>query len=454
MLSPSLGRADAKATVHELLGLPFGAHEMRLENDMRVVCVPWRRQQALSFYTLVTVGSRNETDPGKSGFAHLFEHMMFRGSKRFPAERYEGIMQSIGADNNAYTTRDYTLYTVSVSKEQLDTLLEIEADRFQYLHYAPSAFKTETGAVLGEYHTASSDPWQTLWEKLSEISYSKHPYQHTTLGYVDDIKAMPGLYDYSLEFFQTHYLPRNTVVLVVGDIDPAQWFSKIQKHYLGWKNPSVENNLRQIVPETPPPRGQTTSVNWPNEKTNRVLIGYRVPGFFKSPSATSADRHSIRELAALEVLRILLFGPQSSLVQELVIDQQKLLALESWGDFMSRDAGLFVIEAEFSPDSFSFDELDTRIQRQIDALQLSPPSSIQISRIVSHLLNQKALSMQRPGDLAEELASFMARTGTLEGRNRFMQALQRTTAKHVKEVARRYLSPSRRFQAQLSNETK
>src|SRR6266545_5529381 len=122
--------------------LPFAATEKTLANGLKVIVVPTGLPNIVSIQIPVQTGSRNEVEPGKSGFAHFFEHMMFRGTKEYPPEKYQGIMTRAGARTNAYTTDDYTNYHATFAKEDLETILKIEADRFKNLSYPEEAFKT------------------------------------------------------------------------------------------------------------------------------------------------------------------------------------------------------------------------------------------------------------------------------------------------------------------------
>ncbi|MEG2034648.1 MAG: insulinase family protein, partial [Janthinobacterium sp.] len=124
--------------------LPFKATEKTLANGLKIIIVPTGFPNLVSLQIPVQTGSRNEIEPGKSGFAHFFEHMMFRGTKAYPPEKYQEVITRAGARQNAYTSDDLTNYHTTFAKEDLETLLKVEADRFQHLDYAEDAFKTES----------------------------------------------------------------------------------------------------------------------------------------------------------------------------------------------------------------------------------------------------------------------------------------------------------------------
>ena len=196
---------------------PIDVHDF--DNGVRLVGVQFDSPGLAAYYTVVRVGARQEVDEGKSGFAHFFEHMMFRGTEAFPEDEYNAVLRDIGADSNAYTSSDRTVYHVLASSRSLPRIIEIEADRFQNLKYAKADFEKEAGAVLGEYNKSAANPFMGLYEKLQDTAYDVHPYQHMVIGFLEDIKAMPTLYDYSLEFFDRYYRPEYVTILVVGDYD-------------------------------------------------------------------------------------------------------------------------------------------------------------------------------------------------------------------------------------------
>ena len=170
---------------------PYKYQKEVLPNGLTVIMIPMESPGLVAYYSVVRTGSRDEVEPGKSGFAHFFEHMMFRGTKKYPGPVYDSVFTSIGADANAYTTDDYTAYHMNFAKEDLEKVIEMESDRFQNLDYEKPAFQTEAGAVYGEYRKSITSPFSLLNEKVQDLAYDVHTYKHTTIGFEADIKAMP-----------------------------------------------------------------------------------------------------------------------------------------------------------------------------------------------------------------------------------------------------------------------
>src|SRR4051812_35900524 len=135
---------------------PYPYVQEDLPNGLRLITIPTDYPNIVSLYIVVGAGSRNEVEPGKTGFAHLFEHLMFRGTAEYPPDKYTAVLKTAGAASNAFTSSDLTAYHTTFSKEDLPVVLSMEADRFQHLDYPEPAFRTETLAVLGEYNKSSS----------------------------------------------------------------------------------------------------------------------------------------------------------------------------------------------------------------------------------------------------------------------------------------------------------
>ena len=200
---------------------PYRYQTHTLPNGLRVIFIHMSGSGLVSYWSVVRTGSRDEIEPGRSGYAHFFEHMMFRGTKKYPGPVYDRIVNGMGADSNAFTSEDLTAFHLTFAKEDLAKVIELEADRFQNLHYERPAFQTEAGAVYGEYRKDQTEPAFMLEEKLRDTAFDRHTYKHTTMGFEADVKNMPQGYEYSQTFFQRFYRPENVVLLVVGDFDPA-----------------------------------------------------------------------------------------------------------------------------------------------------------------------------------------------------------------------------------------
>jgi zinc protease len=313
----ALAGAGAAAQAERAAGdlLPFHATEKTLANGLRIVVVPTGLPDIVSLQIPVQTGSRNEIEPGRSGFAHFFEHMMFRGTQAYPAARYQEILQKTGARQNAYTTDDYTNYHTTFAKEDLETVLRIEADRFRNLSYSQDDFKTESRAVLGEYNKNSANPSVKLGEVMRDKAFQVHTYKHTTMGFLEDIENMPNEYAYSRTFFDRWYRPNNTTLIIAGDVEPRAAIALVEKYWGGWRRGSYA----AAIPAEPPPQGPVYAhVPWSSPTLPLMTVAFHGPAF----SERSA------EYAAFKTLLELSFGPTSEIYKRLVQDEQKVDELE------------------------------------------------------------------------------------------------------------------------------
>jgi predicted Zn-dependent peptidase len=194
---------------------PYDYKIEELENGLKVVSVPLSNPNIIAFYTVVRAGSRNEVEPGKSGFAHFFEHMMFKGTKTVPRPAYDEFLTRLGAGTNGFTSDDHTIYfVVFAGRDNLEEVVKTEADRFINLYYDEEMLKTEAPVIEGEYYASVSNPGRRLAEVLRDTAFVNHSYRHTTLGYLKDILDMPNQFEYSRLFKKRFYAPDNILLLV------------------------------------------------------------------------------------------------------------------------------------------------------------------------------------------------------------------------------------------------
>jgi zinc protease len=347
---------------------PFPVDVTTLDNGLKVVAVKFDSPGLVACWTVVRAGSRNEIEPGKSGFAHFFEHMMFRGTDAYPKEKYNAILKELGADHNAFTTDDYTAYHVLAAASGLETIMKIESDRFKNLKYTVEDFKKEAGAVLGEYNKNASNPFQTLNEKMRDTAFSAHTYKHTTIGFLADVKDMPNQYEYSLKFFDRYYRPENCTLLVVGDVDSKKLVALAKKYYGDWKR----GTYKVEIPVEPPQREEKkVAVDWPNPTQPYLHIGYHGPAF----SDTQVD------LPSLDVMTQLLFSEAAPLYQKLVVQEQEVDILTG-GNADHRDPYLFEIVARVKkPERVAY--VESTISAALEDLKTTPIATDRLDKVKS-----------------------------------------------------------------------
>lgn len=417
-----------------------------LPNGLTVISLRTDAPGIVAYYTVVRVGARDEVEEGHSGFAHLFEHMMFRGTETYPQERYEATIQSFGADNNAYTTQDHTVYTVTAPATALARVVEVEADRFQHLSYDEAQYRTETGAVRGEYDTSSSSPFLSMWEALSEISFTRHTYGHTTLGYLRDINNMPEELDYSRQFFRRFYTPDNCTVVVAGDVDHDALMGAVRERYGSW---SGRRHQPRILPEPEPTAGGHRHIDWPSAAAPRMFVAWRRPAFV-SGRRERQRRAAIRTTAALRVVHGLAFSEPSPLYQRLVVEEQRAIEFGSWADELSRDPHLFISHATLR-NGEAFDPIIADMQGVLDALAAGVVDAERLEAVKSHVRYALLSALETPSDVANLAAQFISVGGDLASLDAYLEELAQVTTEDVARVAGAYLTEERRFVVTLAH---
>jgi zinc protease len=423
-LAGSLLAADQPS---KIFPLPYDQHDF--PNGLRLVTVPTDYPNVVALYIVVQTGSRNEIEPGKSGFAHFFEHMMFRGTPQFPPDKYEAIKTKAGAASNAYTSDDLTVYHTTFSKEDLDSMLMLEADRFQHLAYSEAAFKTEALAVLGEYNKNSAAPTSKIFEVMRETAYDKHTYKHTTMGFLKDIQDMPNQYEYSKTFFDRYYRPEYVTIVVVGDVKPAQVQPLVQKYWGDWK----QGNWKPPIPQEPPQTGpRTAHIDWPSPTMPWVTVGYKGPAY----SDTEKDS------AALDVISFIGFSENSDLYQKLVIKEQKVDMLRAMNPDRV-DPGLFAIFSRVkNPADMKY--VEESILNTVSGFKDNLVAPDKLEAVKKRLRYQFALSLDNSDAIAQHLAGFIALKRTPETINRLYDVYASLTPEDLRAAARKYLVENNR----------
>jgi zinc protease len=418
---------------------PYTINQVTLENGLKIVSIPFESPGIIAYYTVVRTGSRNEVEPGKSGFAHFFEHMMFRGTEKYPKDKFNDILKSIGADNNAYTSDDQTIYHTVASAEALETMMQLESDRFMNLKYSEEDFKTEAGAILGEYNKNSSSPFQSIEEKIRDAAYTQHTYKHTTMGFLKDIENMPNQYQYSLEFFKRWYRPENCVVVVVGDFNQEKLIELAKKYYGGWERGSYTLD----VPVEPPQKGELKiDLPWKSKTLPILTIAYH------APACTDKDI----DFAALNLFALVNFGETSDLYRKLVVNDQLVEFVE--GDMAeNRDPGLFYIFTRVK-DPKNIDQVREAIYTAIDNAKSTPVSAEKLASIKSHVKYDFAMSLDNPDRVANQISHYISITGDPESINRLYAMYDKVTPDDIMNVAQKYFAATNRTVLVLTQQAK
>ncbi len=433
MVSIPTAAQDAESTI-----FPYPTHVETLDNGLKVVLIPMSAGGLVAYWTIVRTGARDEYEPGRTGFAHFFEHMMFRGTEKYPADVYNDLITRIGADTNAFTSDDLTAYHLNITSEDLETVMDFESDRFRNLAYPQDMFKTEAGAVYGEYRKNRTSPFFTLFEAVHKAAFDRHTYGHTAMGYEADIKGMPTLFDYSKTFFDRYYRPDNAVLLIVGSIEPESTLELVRKYYGDWEAgyvaPKVEAELEQTAERRiqVPYEGQSLPLLW---------VAYKSTAF--DPSDTS-------QMGAA-LLCDLAFGETSDIYKKLVLEEQVIEFINASFNF-NRDPGLIDIITRVK-DPSKVDYVLSEIDRVIAEAQEQAPDAGRLADLQARLKYNFLMNLDTPSNVAGSLVRLIAVTGGIAAVDELYRTYEKVTPEDVRTAARDYLVSDRRTVAVLRGES-
>ena len=429
--TPETGAAAGPSKIFDM---PYLMRD--LDNGLRVIIVPTDYPNIVTIQIPVQTGSRNEVEPGKTGFAHFFEHMMFRGTEQYPADVYADILKKAGADSNAYTTDDYTNYHITFTKDDLEKVIEIEADRFQNLSYAEDVFRTEALAVKGEYLKNFSNPISKMFERISDLMYAEHTYKHTTMGFIEDIEAMPDQIEYADTFFDRWYRPEKTTVMLIGDVDADATFELVEKYWGEWER----GDYNIDVPVEPPLGGpKYEHLQWEGPTQPWLVMAFRGPAFV----ATEKD------MPALDLVQAIYFSESSDLYRQLVIEDQSVDQL--FGYFPnSKDPAMLMIFARLTDEAHAADVRNAVNQTLVTArTQLVDAQKIEETK--SRLRYDFTSDLDSSGNIGAMLAGFVHYDRTPEIINDVYNSYDALSATDVRTISNKYFVDDSRVTFTLSS---
>ncbi len=408
-----------------------------LDNGLRVIIVKTDYPDIVTIQIPVQTGSRNEVEPGKSGFAHFFEHMMFRGTENYPPEIYAEMLKNAGADQNAYTTDDYTNYHVTFTKPDLETVIKLEADRFQHLSYTEDQFKTEALAVKGEYLKNYSNPMRKIFERMRDLAFTAHTYKHTTMGFFDDIDNMPNQLAYSKTFFDRWYRPEKTTVLLCGDVDPQKTFALVKKYWGDWERGSWTVD----IPEEPQQRAAIYEhIKWDAPTQPWVVVGFHGPRF---------DPRD-KPMPSMDLIQQVYFSQTSELYQKLVIKDQ--LVDQLFPFFPNRkDPYLLMVGARvLNPDSAA--SVRDSILETFARARVEKVDRKRLEDVKSRLKYQFVSRMDNSASIGSILARYVQYDRTPETINELYRTYNDITPTDMLTYANAYFNDDSMITVTLSNE--
>jgi len=374
------------------------------------------------------VGSKNEK-PGRTGFAHLFEHLMFKGSKNVQPEAHTSMLASIGGQSNAYTTDDETVFWETVPAQYLPLTLWLEADRMATLRIDKDTFENEREVVKEERRMRiDNQPYGRLNEIIYDQAFTVHPYKHATIGSMQDLEA--ASVDDVRDFYQTFYVPANATLVVVGDFDPLQALQMVS-NYLG-RVPKADKPVPRDIPQEPPQTKEkrvTLQEPWP---LPAVVVAYHVT---KDGNPDSYPLH----IAA----KVLSDGQTSRIYKKLVYEKQ--MAVAAFGNAnLIEDPNLFYAVAIVQP-PHTTEEVTTALITELDRLKTEPITEHELQRTKNQFARDYIFGRLSNQQKAGQLSHAVVIHGDIKTADGEFDIFQTITVGDVQRVARTYFRPENRL---------
>lgn len=402
-------------------------HEYILSNGMKVLLVEVPKAPVATVQVWYKVGSRNEV-MGRAGLSHMLEHMMFKGTAKYPKGSFSRIVRKNGGVDNAFTSQDFTAYFENLAADRVELALEMEADRMQGLILDNSEFQTEREVVKEERRLRTEDdPQGALVESLFAQAFLSHPYHWPVIGWFSDLDAMS--LDDLQRHYDTFYSPNNATLIVVGDIKADALLPTIKQLFEPIpKGPSP----KQALSAEPEQRGERRFLLKRDAQVPFVMMGFRVPNY------SSEDSY------ALDILEsILSHGKSSRLYQSMVYDQKNSLAVGAEYSLMQTDPSLFYFYALVSPGQ-KVESVEDGLHREITRLQNEPPTETELQRAKNQV--EAAHIFEQDSNFRKAMLLGQAETIGAGWRrvDQFLDRIRAVTAKDVQRVAKQYLTQDNR----------
>jgi zinc protease len=428
--------AQALAAGAPLNIAPIAFTERVLPNGLQVIAVPSNTSPTVSVQVWYHVGSKDDPQ-GRSGFAHLFEHLMFKSTRYLKPEQFDRLTEDVGGSNNAFTSDDVTAYQNIVPSNHLEALLWAEAERMSNLNVVEASFVSERAVVEEEYRQrVLASPYGRLSIAIPKAAYQAHPYQRPGIGSIEDLESAK-LADV-VAFHATHYRPDNATLVVAGDFDPKQLDAWVDRYF-----------ARIPRPATPLPRVVATEPAWTSDR-HASVTGPKVPLpavalVWLAPPVTSDDT------PALQIAAALLSNGESSRLNQSLVYRQRVASSAGFEAELRTGPGLLIAMA-VAASAKPLAQVQSALLAEVLRLAHEPVPAAELTKVKTQVLTGALLARQTP----EGLASAVAEAAVLEGNaarvNTGLIALQNVSAADVQRVMQRYVAQAHKVTVKYTQE--
>jgi zinc protease len=422
-LLPALVLLLAQALAAAELRVPhLNFTDQRLENGLRVIIAPDHTAPVFAISVTYNVGSHSER-PGRTGFAHLFEHMMFQGSKNVGKGEHMILIENNGGDMNGTTNEDRTNYFEMLPRNQLDLALFLESDRMRSLAVNTANLDNQRNAVQEERRLGiDNQPYGKAYLEIDNLAYDNFAYKHSIIGSMADLNA--ATVSDVQNFFRIYYAPNNAVLTLVGDLDPAEALESVKKYF------------GDIPSQPAPPKPDLTEAEHYGERRETMLDPLaRLPMIlmaFHTPPGNTADNYALQVLA-----NILSTGESSRLYQHLVKDKQLATSVEAQADARTGDS-LFYLVAVPRP-SVKSEDVEKAVEDEIAAVKKDGVTDAEMEKARAQFRREQIQARQSDLYTAIRIGEYTVKFNDPDLINTVFDRFNAVTAAQVKDVADKYL---------------
>jgi len=403
----------------------FKVHRAQLPNGLKIMILKDRSSPTFAYQTWFNVGSRNEVR-GKTGLAHLFEHMMFKGTSTHPDGQFDALLEQAGVEGeNAFTSNDHTVYIQELPKDGFDLITELESDRMVNLIVNDQSFKTEREVVQNERRfRKENSPEGTIYQTLLETAFNEHPYHWPVIGYEQDLNVMNA--KDAREFYELYYSPDRATVVIVGDVDPEAAYRKIEKLYGG------------IAPKRSPDAPIAAEPEQTAQRRKRLELNVEVEKLwmaFKVPSTNSPEN------PVFEAIQGLLSEGKNGRLNRALVDAG-IAASVSSGSFAMKDPGLFLIEADLQKGKSAV-LAETVILRELERLKTQAVSVEELNRAKNVMRFRFLERLSTTSGKANFIGQCETALGSIERGIELQNRIYDLTPEQIRETSTHYFNTSR-----------
>ena len=402
-------------------------HEFNLSNGLKLIVREDHRAPTVAHMVWYRAGSMDETN-GKTGVAHVLEHMMFKGTKKVKSGEFSRLVAAVGGRENAFTSRDYTAYFQQVEKSKLEEVIKLEADRMSNLNFDDAEFDKEIQVVMEERRLRTEDnPSSLLYESLMATAYMSSPYRHPVIGWMNDLVNMKAAD--ARDWYRSWYAPNNATVVISGDVDPQNMLKLVQKYY----GVVVPHELPVRKPQIEPPQKgiKRVEVKAPADSAQLAMA-------WKAPRLEPGKLDN-PEPYALELLTAVLDGYDNARLNRVLVKQEKVVNDVSVGyDMISRGPELFLISATMAKGK-TVAQAQASIRKALEEIKQKGILESELKRIKVRILSDQIYKRDSIFGQAMEIGSNEMAGFSWKDIDSMLEKMQTITPAQVQDVAKKYL---------------